>query len=200
MKGKIIKWNEDKAFGFITPNGGGDDVFIHKTALTNRKRVPEISDVITFSISKDKQGRYCASEATFTGEKFKKKQAGRSISKLSIFLATLFLASISLAYVVGYLPIKLLYVYWGLSTFTFLAYANDKIKAQKGAWRTKESTLHLFALLGGWPGAAIAQQFLRHKSQKREFRIGFWFTVFINISIFIWLNTLGAENYLALFS
>ena len=58
LKGKLIKWNEDKAFGFIAPNGGGDHVFIHKTAFSNRKRTPKINDVITFSISKDKQGRY----------------------------------------------------------------------------------------------------------------------------------------------
>jgi cold shock CspA family protein len=58
MKGKLIKWNDDKAFGFIAPNGGGDHVFIDKTALSNRKRIPKINDVITFTISKDKQGRY----------------------------------------------------------------------------------------------------------------------------------------------
>ena len=198
MKGKIIKWNEEKAFGFIQPSGGGDHVFIHKTALANRKRTPKISDVITFSIDKDNQGLYCAIDATFSGEKLKNKHSG-SISKFSIFLAALFLVAISLAYAVGYLPIKLLYAYWGLSALTFIAYANDKIKAKKGAWRTQESTLHLFALLGGWPGAAIAQQFLRHKSKKREFRIGFWFTVVMNISVFIWLNTSSAEYYLKLF-
>jgi cold shock CspA family protein len=52
-KGKLIKWNVDKAFGFIQPNGGGADVFIHKTALCNRKRTPQVDDIITFSMSKD---------------------------------------------------------------------------------------------------------------------------------------------------
>jgi cold shock CspA family protein len=33
LKGKLLKWNEDKSFGFILPNGGGNDVFIHKTAF-----------------------------------------------------------------------------------------------------------------------------------------------------------------------
>jgi len=54
LKGKLVKWNEDKAFGFIAPNGGGNQVFIHKRALSNRKRVPQVNDVITFSIAKDK--------------------------------------------------------------------------------------------------------------------------------------------------
>jgi cold shock CspA family protein len=40
MKGKLIKLNADKTFGFIQPNGGGEHVFIHKTALSNRSRTP----------------------------------------------------------------------------------------------------------------------------------------------------------------
>ena len=43
-------------------------------------------------------------------------------------------------------------------------------KAQLGAWRTQESTLHMLALTGGWPGAALAQQIFRHKSSKKTFR------------------------------
>ncbi|MDO6487261.1 cold shock domain-containing protein [Colwellia sp. 6_MG-2023] len=74
-KGKLIKWNEDKAFGFIAPNGGGEQVFIHKKSLINRHRTPQINDVITFSLSKDRQGRICADQATFSGEKLKIKAA-----------------------------------------------------------------------------------------------------------------------------
>jgi uncharacterized membrane protein YsdA (DUF1294 family)/cold shock CspA family protein len=198
MKGKLIKWNVDKAFGFIQPNGGGDHVFIHKTALSNRSRIPQVNDVITFSIAKDNQGRYCAGEATFSGEKLQKKQANK-VRKFSIYLAVLFISLISIAFFLSYIPKNLLFAYLGLSVVTFLAYWFDKSKAQRGAWRTQESTLHLFSLLGGWPGATIAQQILRHKSQKREFRIGFWFTVVVNCSALGWLMSTGGERWLVLF-
>jgi len=197
LKGKLIKWNEDKAFGFIAPTGGGDHVFIHKTALSNRNRTPKVNDIITFSISKDNQGRYCADEATFTGEKLKKKQA-KNVSKFSIYLSVIFLALITTAYFLGHIPKNLVFVYLGASVITFLAYASDKSKAQRGDWRTPESTLHMFSLIGGWPGAAIAQQLLRHKSQKKEFRVGFWFTVLANSGALVWLLSPSGNNLLSI--
>ena len=130
LKGKLIKWNEEKAFGFIEPNGGGEHVFIHKTGLSNRKRTPQINDVITFSITKDKQGRYCADDATFSGEKLKKKQA-KNVSKSSIYLSVVFLGGIVAALLTGYIPKNLALLYFGASIITFFVYASDKSKAQK---------------------------------------------------------------------
>lgn len=198
LKGKLIKWDDEKAFGFIVPNGGGDHVFIHKSAFSNRQRTPQIKDIITFSITKDKQGRYCADEATFSGEKLKKKQAKR-VSKFSIYLSVIFLGLMIAALVIGHIPINLVLVYLGGSTFTFMLYAYDKSKAKRGAWRTPESTLHLFALAGGWPGAAIAQQTLRHKSQKKEFRFVFWLTVIANFCALAWLMSSSGEQLMNIF-
>ena len=198
LKGKIIKWNADKAFGFITPNGGGDTVFIHKTALENRNRVPKINDVISFSVIKDNQGRYCADQAIFSGEQSHKKQT-KSISAFSIYLSLIFMTLVTAAYFLGHLPQEILLTYLGVSVITFLAYAFDKSKAQRGEWRTQESTLHLLALIGGWPGAVIAQQVLRHKSKKKEFRVAFWFTVFVNTATLGWLMTAQGKPFLSFF-
>jgi uncharacterized membrane protein YsdA (DUF1294 family)/cold shock CspA family protein len=197
-KGKLIKWNVDKAFGFIHPNAGGADIFIHKSALFNRKRTPQINDIITFSMTKGKDGRRCASDATFLGEKLKNLQSKKntSLSAFSTYLSLLFLAVITAAYYTGQFPQKLLLSYFCLSIITFLAYAFDKSKARRGAWRVKESRLHFFAIIGGWPGAAIAQQLLRHKSYKREFRMVFWFTVMTNISLLIFLYLSASRKYL----
>jgi uncharacterized membrane protein YsdA (DUF1294 family) len=79
---------------------------------------------------------------------------------------------------------------------SYFFYAWDKSSAQRDAWRTKESTLHLVDLLGGWPGAMAAQQVLRHKSSKKEFRVIFWITVVINCGVFAWLFTDAGQRTL----
>lgn len=71
--------------------------------------------------------------------------------------------------------------YAAVSLLTFTMYAIDKSAARTGRWRTPEATLHLLALAGGWPGALLAQQWLRHKSAKQSFRAVFWVTVVLNV-------------------
>ena len=197
-KGRLLNWNDAKAFGFIAPNDGSEHVFIHKTAFSNRSRIPRINDVITFSTTKDKQGRHCAANATFSGEVLIKKQP-KSKSNFSIYLSLLFLTGIVVAFVLGRLPINLLFVYCIASMLTFFTYAFDKSKAKHGKWRTSENTLHILSLAGGWPGAAIAQQTLRHKSQKREFRITFWLTVMVNCGALAWLMSSQGEQLMGMF-
>lgn len=72
--------------------------------------------------------------------------------------------------------------YLGLSLLTLLVYARDKAAARSGAWRTPENTLHMLALLGGWPGAWYAQRRLRHKLRKQRFRALFWMTALLNLA------------------
>jgi len=71
------------------------------------------------------------------------------------------------------------------SVIAFAAYGLDKRAARLGQRRTPERTLHIIELLGGWPGALLAQQLLRHKSSKPSFVAVFWFTVMLNIGAFI---------------
>ena len=75
----------------------------------------------------------------------------------------------------GYLPFVVAGSYIGLSAVTFVRYALDKSAANNDRWRTPENTLHLLGLLGGWPGALVAQGQLRHKSKKTSFRIAHHF-------------------------
>lgn len=78
--------------------------------------------------------------------------------------------------------------YAGVSVLCFIVYALDKSAARAGARRTPESTLLLLGLAGGWPGALLAQQWLRHKSAKASFRARFRVTVVLNLGAFVYLG------------
>ena len=87
----------------------------------------------------------------------------------------------------GNVPLPVLVACLVFSAASYIAYAIDKSAAQNQRWRTPESTLHLLALAGGWPGALVAQQVLRHKTKKASFRMVFWLTVVLNCALAGWL-------------
>jgi uncharacterized membrane protein YsdA (DUF1294 family) len=101
-------------------------------------------------------------------------------------LAVIFLILITASVWLGKLPIVVLWFYLAASIITFLFYAIDKSAAKQGLWRTPENTLHLLALAGGWPGALVAQKWLRHKSKKPSFQLVFWVSVVINCAALAW--------------
>jgi uncharacterized membrane protein YsdA (DUF1294 family) len=65
------------------------------------------------------------------------------------------------------------------SVIAFLAYRSDKRRAEAGAWRIPESTLHILELIGGWPGAFLGQRTFRHKTAKISYQIVFWAIVLV---------------------
>jgi uncharacterized membrane protein YsdA (DUF1294 family) len=71
-----------------------------------------------------------------------------------------------------------------LSFVAFICYGIDKRNAIKGRWRVSEKILHLWAVIGGWPGALVAQKIFRHKTQKRSFIMMLWLSIIANISVF----------------
>jgi uncharacterized membrane protein YsdA (DUF1294 family) len=70
-----------------------------------------------------------------------------------------------------------------MSCACFVAYGLDKRRASNGSRRVPEGTLHLLALLGGWPGALLGQRQFRHKTQKVPFRIVFWVAVALHVAV-----------------
>lgn len=104
----------------------------------------------------------------------------------AIVIAILFLAVICGLAADGLLPLGVPAVYLAASVAAAIAYWKDKSAARSGAWRTPERTLHLLALMGGWPGALIAQRVVRHKSAKSSFRFAFWATVTLNCGALVW--------------
>jgi uncharacterized membrane protein YsdA (DUF1294 family) len=79
------------------------------------------------------------------------------------------------------LPAWLAALYGVMSLTAFAAYGFDKRAAHRGGRRVSEQRLLAIGLLGGWPGALVAQQIFRHKTRKRSFRRAFWATVIVNV-------------------
>jgi len=52
-KGVIKFFNETKGFGFITPEDGGDDVFVHVSGLRGNVRE---NDKVTYDVERGKKG------------------------------------------------------------------------------------------------------------------------------------------------
>ncbi len=185
-QGRITTWKDDKGFGFITPNGAGEQVFVHITSIANRQHRPEGNELVTYELKVDGKGRAQANAVSFVGGKrIPSGPPGRS--NFPPIFAACFLVFLVVAVIVGRVPVVVLALYLGASLIAFFAYAFDKSAAAMNQWRTQESTLHLFSLLGGWPGALAAQRLLRHKSAKASFQATFWVTVVLNCGAFSWL-------------
>lgn len=187
-QGKVTSWKDGQGFGFVTPNGGGQKAFVHIKAFSDSSHRPIDGHIITYELAKDEKGRYCAKNIRYAGEPAISSIPIKS-SSLGTKFTILFCLVFALSALIGRLPLEIIWLYLTASTVTFIVYAIDKSAAQNNSWRTKESTLHLISLAGGWPGAFIAQKTLRHKSKKEEFQTVFWVTVLVNCFTLGWLLT-----------
>ena len=190
-KGTIVSWQNEKGFGFITPDDGGKDIFFHIKDFSKRHKLPTVALLVHYHNSVDKNGRRCAINVSpIRGHK--RQTLASKQYRFALLISTVFIAAVAYLIYFDRLPVLVLYMYLFFSLLTFLFYAKDKSAAQRGRQRTAELNLHILSLLGGWPGAIIAQSKLRHKSKKVSFRVVYWFTVFLNCGVLLWL--LSAEG------
>jgi uncharacterized membrane protein YsdA (DUF1294 family) len=86
------------------------------------------------------------------------------------------------------MALSLLAVWYLIATVvTIVVYASDKRAAQRGSRRVPEGMLHALALLGGWPGALLAQRLFHHKTVKTSFQLVFWLTAALNCAGVAWM-------------
>ncbi len=73
-----------------------------------------------------------------------------------------------------------------INLITFAVYGIDKRKAQKNAWRIKESTLLLLAAIGGSVGALLGMQVFRHKTKHLQFTVGVPLILLLQVGLAVW--------------
>ncbi len=205
-RGQLKSWNDQKGFGFIRPEQGGDEVFAHISAMRGARR-PVQGDGVLYLSEPDKDGRLRATHIRLdTGlsldEPAIRRKPPKPVGKLApvskrlqrarperqaqirqpmvkavVFGLLCLLPAVGVTRLVGQGNHWPLYAYLVASLLAFGLYLHDKRRAQHRGWRTPEARLHLVELFGGWPGALIAQQTFRHKTRKLSFQIVFWLIV-----------------------
>jgi uncharacterized membrane protein YsdA (DUF1294 family)/cold shock CspA family protein len=183
-RGRITEWNDDRGFGFITPNSGGQKVFVHVKSFLNRRRRPLGNEFVSYELVSNQKDRARAENVEFMNDSLPSPAEHGAVA---FAFPGLFLLFVAAAVFLGLLPLFILGLYLAASAVSFFLYKRDKSAAEIGRWRTNENTLHMFSVIGGWPGAFVAQRLLRHKSSKESFRNLFWATVVINCVALSWV-------------
>lgn len=185
MAGRITDWNDEKGYGFVLPSGGGVRAFVHINEFQRASRRPVVGDLISYLPSVDARGRTNARQIRHAGQRIEQPRAPSRIPRAAIGICAL--AALVAGWFVGVIPPWLLGAYLALSVVAYVMYRSDKIAAKRDSQRTPEATLQMVALLGGWPGALVAQQQFRHKTAKQSFQLTFWAAVVFNLAGAAWL-------------
>jgi uncharacterized membrane protein YsdA (DUF1294 family)/cold shock CspA family protein len=191
--GFVKSWNDDRGFGFIEADQGGQEVFVHIKAFPARAGRPQLNQRVTFEIELNREGKKRAKNVELArlpiSVKPRQNNSPAQWGTASLFAIPAFLLVYLLVALVWRVPNWFAALYIGVSVVCFGAYAVDKSAAVAGSWRIPESTLLFLGVAGGWPGAIVAQQVLRHKSTKASFRSAFWNTVALNVIAFVGVNS-----------
>jgi cold shock protein len=56
MTGRVVRFDEERGFGFISPDGGGEDVFVHVNGLTGGKQTLSVGTRVTYDVVAGERG------------------------------------------------------------------------------------------------------------------------------------------------
>ena len=196
-QGRLVEWFDDKGYGFIQPNDEAKGrVFLHIKDFAQKGPRPILGCALEYNVQVDADGRYKAKQVSYL-KASQTQKSGRSTpqnqSKSAQKLQPMQILSIAYIIVLAGLTVfgllngMVLLLISLMNVMSYWFYAQDKEAAQLGNRRVPENTLHILSFLGGWPAAWLAQQRLRHKTQKQPFRKIYFCTIFLNILLILWL-------------
>lgn len=199
-QGRLVEWFDDKGYGFIQPNDGlKERVFLHIKDFAQKGPRPIVGCALEYVVQLDGQGRYKAKQVTYlkatqtvhaktnrTSQNNLNAQKASSLQPMQI-ICIVYIVALAILSISGLLNGMILLFVSIINVMTYWFYAQDKEAAQINQRRVPENTLHILAFLGGWPAAWLAQQRLRHKTQKQPFRKIYFCTIVFNILLILWL-------------
>lgn len=204
QSGLIRSWNDARGFGFIAPADGTDDVFVHISALVPGYPRPQAGQAVSFETTRQEgrtrarlvmlenvvrsrpRPRPAPAPAPAAAQPAQTDGARTGPPASGVWVLPAFVGLCILLVLFWHPPRVLIPLYFAASATSLALYALDKRAARQGRRRVPEATLHGVDLLGGWPGALVAQQWFRHKTSKRSFRTVYWVTVVLNVSVLVW--------------
>lgn len=197
-RGRLVSWNDERGFGFIAPEGGGQDVFVHASAFAKEGRHIEIGHTYEFDLEIGKDGRPKAKRITSMPVAVEVKAGPSLLSKVMqrgprMLVIPAFLFIVLAIASVQPVSTNWFIIYGVASVACFAGYGLDKLAASQKQWRVSETILLLIGLVGGWPGGILGQEVFRHKTQKKTFRTLFWMSVAINMAAFVQINVFAAR-------
>jgi len=75
--GSISKWNEDRGFGFISPAGGGAELFVHVSAFPRDGRRPTVGEVVSYETETTGDGKVRAVKVMRRGQQSRNRSLPR---------------------------------------------------------------------------------------------------------------------------
>ncbi|WP_291354072.1 DUF1294 domain-containing protein [Acinetobacter sp. UBA3106] len=195
-QGRLVEWYDDKGYGFIQPNDASKDrVFLHIKDFMRQGPRPIVGCALEYTVLLDGDGRYRAQQVIYlkasqTQKKVNKpknsNQPAQKLKPMQIACVGYILA-LAVFTILDLLSGMVLLFISVINAITYWMYAQDKEAALQGNRRVPEQTLHLLSFLGGWPTAWLAQEKMRHKTQKQPFRKIYFCTIALNILLILWL-------------
>lgn len=192
FEGTLTRWDDARGFGFLESTQGGEPIWVHIRAISGLDGRPQPGQRFSFEVALGPQGKKRATAVKplraatpAPAPRRAPRRGAGSLGTASMLVLPAF-SLLALGVAVWWRPPGwLLWLYAGASVLAFVLYAVDKSAAERGDWRVSERNLHLVSLAGGWPGALLAQQWLRHKTLKASFRSTFWGTVLANVAALV---------------
>ncbi|WP_130803708.1 DUF1294 domain-containing protein [Acinetobacter ihumii] len=198
-QGRLVQWFDEKGYGFIQPNDiDKDRVFLHIKDFARPGPRPIVGCALEYVVILDEQGRYRAKQATYLKATQTRVTSPNTQQVHNTATSSARFAPMQLAAIIYIVAVAILSAMHLLPAYSFIfialmnalsywLYAQDKEAAQLGNRRVPEQTLHIVSFLGGWPAAWLAQQKLRHKTQKQPFRKIYFCSIVLNILLLLWL-------------